>query len=228
VREHEEFEVLVVRDELLEALQRLRQRSRRIDAVQRERRHAAQHDLGDHAQRAESHARRTEHLRVALGRAHELRAVGQHQRQLAHLGGEVAKTRAGAVRRGGDRPGDALRVDVAEVLHRQPVLAQTTAELADRDARLHAHEAARAIHLEHAAHVLERDEHAIGEDDVAEGVSRAGDAHAQIRLTRLYERVRQLLHRLRAAQRRGGAGLVAGPVAPPCSRRGWIVRLAHR
>ena len=83
--EDEELEVLVGERELLEALERLRQRRRCVDAAERERGHAAHGDLGDHPKRAQPDARGAEDLRVALRRADELRAVGEHERELAEL-----------------------------------------------------------------------------------------------------------------------------------------------
>jgi len=57
VGEAEELEVLMAVYELVEAVQRLLERHRLIDAVQGERRHAAERHRGDYPDRAESHAR---------------------------------------------------------------------------------------------------------------------------------------------------------------------------
>ncbi len=111
-------------DELLEALQRLLQRRGRVEPAQAEGGHAAQRHLGDHPERAEPHARGAQQLGLVLLGAVQRGAVGEHERQRGDLRGDVAQPRAGAVRGGGDRPGDALHVDVAEVLQRQAVLGE--------------------------------------------------------------------------------------------------------
>ncbi len=67
--EDEELEVVVAKRELLEALERLGERLGRVAPAQGERGHAAQRDLGDHAERAEADARGAEHLGVRA-RAH--------------------------------------------------------------------------------------------------------------------------------------------------------------
>ena len=105
--------------QLLEALERLLQRSGGVDAAQAEGGHAAQRHLRDHAERAQPHARSAQQLGILLFGAVQRGAVGEHQRERRHLRGDVAQARAGAVRGGGDRTGDALHIDVAEVLERQ-------------------------------------------------------------------------------------------------------------
>ena len=218
VREHEELEVVVAQRQLLEALQRLRQRRRRIQAAQRERRYAAQRHLDDRPQRAQPHPRRAEHLGVALGRAHERRAVREHQRQLGHLRGDVAKARARSVCRRRDRSGDRLHVDVAEVLHRQPVCIEPPAQLADRDSRLHTHEPARRIDVEYARQAVQRHDHAVAACDVAERVARAGRAHAQPAGLARSIAAASSSWEPRALDRCGPAALISRPVAPARGR----------
>ena len=140
VREGEELEMVVAQRKLLEALEHVPQRRGRVDPMQREGGHAAQRHLRDHAQRAQPDACGAPQLLVALARALEHRPIGEHQRQLVDLRGEVAQPRAGAMRGRRDRTGDALDVDVADVLERQPVLVEVAAELADGDPGLHAHQ----------------------------------------------------------------------------------------
>ena len=147
--EDEELEVVVAERQLLEARERVRERCGSVDAAQREGGHAAQRHLGDHAERAEAHAGGAEDVGVELFGATQRRAVCEHERQLGHLCGDVAQTRAGAVRGRGDRPGDALRVDIAKVLQREPMFGQPPAECADRDPRLHAHQTRGAVDVEH-------------------------------------------------------------------------------
>ncbi len=62
----------------------------------------------------------------------------------------LRQARAGAVGGGGDRAGERLGVDVAEVLQREPVLGQARGELADRDAGLDAHQPGGAVDVENA------------------------------------------------------------------------------
>ena len=62
-------------------------------------------------------------------------------RSAAHLGGEAAELRAGAVRAGRDRAGDGLHVDVAEVGHRQAEVPQRLVELVQPGAGEHGDQA---------------------------------------------------------------------------------------
>ena len=59
------------------------------------------------------------------------------------------------MRRRGDRAGDALDVDVPEVLQREPVLGQARVALTDRDSSLHAHQPRGAVDVEHACEPLQ-------------------------------------------------------------------------
>ena len=85
VREDEELEMVVGERQLLEALESVLERGRRVDAVQRKRRHAAKRHLRDHTERAESHARGGKHVRILLRRALQRGAVGEHERQRGDL-----------------------------------------------------------------------------------------------------------------------------------------------
>ena len=212
--EHEELEVVATKRELLEPIEHLGERSGRVDAAQGERGHAAQRDLGDHAECAERDARGAEDLGAGLGRAAQDRAVRQHERQLGYLGGDVGQACTGAVRGGGDRAGDRLGVHVAKVLQGEPVLGQAQVQLADRDARLDAHEPSGAIDVEHAREPIQVQLDAVGEGDVAERVPRAGDTHAAVLDTGADDGGRQLLDRAGNRDGCGQAPLIARPVAP--------------
>jgi hypothetical protein len=97
VWEDVELEMVVAERELAEALERLLERRGRVDSVQGERGHAAECHLDDHPECAKPDAGRAEDLGVALARALERGAVGEHQRQRFHLAGEVAQAGAGSV-----------------------------------------------------------------------------------------------------------------------------------
>ncbi len=152
---HEQLEVVVAERQLLEARERVLERPRLIDAAQRECGHAAQRHLRDHAERPERDASRAKCVGVELLGAAQRAAIGEDQRQLGHLGRDVAQARAGAVRGGGDRAGDRLGVDVAEVLQRQSVAGQQAVQLTDRDAGLDAHEPGGVIDVEDALEAVQ-------------------------------------------------------------------------
>jgi hypothetical protein len=67
------------------------------------------------------------------------------------------------VRGGGDRAGDRLLVDVAQVGHRETVLGQRPAEGVQPDAGLDAHEAAARVGVQQRAHPIEAQKGAVGE-----------------------------------------------------------------
>jgi hypothetical protein len=82
---------------------------------------AADRHRRDHAERAERDARRPQ--RVALVER-ALAAVGEHELHARQLAAEVREARTRAVRAGRERPGERLRVDVAEVGHRESARVQ--------------------------------------------------------------------------------------------------------
>ena len=103
-------------------VERLGQRRGLVDAAQRERRHAAQRDLGDHARARRGRRARRGTPPARARREHaSVEPSASTSVSAGDLRGDVAQPRAGAVRGGRDRAGDALHVDVAEVLHRQAV-----------------------------------------------------------------------------------------------------------
>ncbi len=172
VGEDVELEVVVCERQLLEALERLLQRGGGVDATQAEGGHAAQRHLRHHAERAQPHARGAQQLGVVLLGAAQRRAVGEHQRERRHLRGDVAQARAGAVRGGRDRAGDALRVDVAEVLERQANRRQAALSAWIVMPPCTRTRPLGAIDLEQPVHAVEPQQAPVGERDVAEGVPR--------------------------------------------------------
>jgi hypothetical protein len=211
MREDEELEVAVRVDALVEALEDLGQRQRRIDAAQGEGGHRLQRDLHDDPERADRDPRR-EQLLTAVDV--DDRPAGGDQAQRADLRGDVAQRRAGAVRRRRDRPGDRLLVDVAQVGHGQPVLGQRVAEGVQADARLDAHEPAARVGVEQRAHAIQAQQRAVGEDGRRERVARPRDADAAARRDRALDGAHDLAHRSRPFDRRRLAALITGPVAP--------------
>jgi hypothetical protein len=109
------------RDPLVERRQHLIEWYGLVDGMQDERGHALQRHVDEDAERAEPERDGRQKLGV-LGVAHaEELAVRRDQRRTDDLGGETAETGTRSVGAGGDRPGDGLAIDVAEVLHRETV-----------------------------------------------------------------------------------------------------------
>ena len=84
---------------------------------QHEGRHTLQGHGADHAEGAETDPGGAEQVGALVGGTGDDGAVGQHQLQRPDLGGQAAEAGAGAVGAGGDRAGNGLRVDVAEIGH---------------------------------------------------------------------------------------------------------------
>ena len=211
VREDEELEVAVPVDALVETVEDLGQRHRRVDAAQREGRHRLQRDLGDDPQRADGDARR-EQVVAAVEVDH--RAARGDQAHGAHLRGDVAQRHTGAVRGGGDRAGDRLLVDVAQVGHRQPVLGERLAEGVQADTGLDADQAAARVGVQQRAHAIEAQQRAVGEHGGRERVARPRDAHAASGRDRALDGAHDLPDRGGPLDRGGLAALITGPVAP--------------
>ena len=126
-------------------------------------------------------------------------------------------------------PAIALHVDVTQVLERQAMRRRAPAQLADRDARLHAHEPRLAVDVEHARQPPQADHQPVRAGDVAERVPAARDAHAQSAALRLRDRRGELLARSPGSRIVAGAQtLVARPVVPPGGAGLLIARLAHQ
>ncbi len=129
--------MVVALDVVGQAGQHVPQRGRPFVRVQHERVHATQGHLGDHADRAHPDECGGEQVRVLLaGAAHDLTSAGD-QLQFGDERGQAAVPLAGAVRAGGERAGDRLHVDVAEVGHGQTVPGEFGVERGEPSARLH-------------------------------------------------------------------------------------------
>jgi len=118
------------------------------------------------------------------------------------------------VRRGGDRAGDRLLVDVAQVGHRQAVLGQRLAEGVHPNAGLDADQAAARIGVEQRAHAIEAQQGAVGERGGRERVARPRDAHAASGRDGAFDGAHDLSDPGGPFDRGGLAALITGPVAP--------------
>jgi hypothetical protein len=222
VREGPELEVLERGNALLEAVEHVLERLRPVDAAQPEGGHAAHGDRDHDAERAEGHARRPQQVAV---RQVALAAVREHELDPLDLRREVGQRRAGAVRRGGDRAGERLDVDVPEVRQRHAAGEQLLAEPAQGDAGLHARQAGRGVALEHPVQPPEREQRPVGQRAAGEGVTRAGHAD----LTPGHGGARDRLGELGARPRRRDLGrramMRARPVRPRSRRVHRSLRL---
>ena len=120
VRHPVELEVVVVRDALVQAGQNVVERCRPLVGVQDERVHAAQGDLGDHADRADADQGGREDVGL-VSREQRMTSPVPVTSSSSYESGQAAVAGAGAVGAGGQRAGDRLHVDVAEVGHGQAV-----------------------------------------------------------------------------------------------------------
>ncbi len=143
---------------------------RRLHRVQQERRLALQGDGGDDAQRAEGDPGGGEDVRVLLGRAVQQLAVGGHQLQATHLGGQPAERAAGAVRAGGDRAADRLGIQLAQIGHRKAHLPQRNVQFVQGGAGGHRDQAGGPVGADDAGQQAEIHHHAAGHRDVGEAV----------------------------------------------------------
>ena len=121
---------------LVQAGEHVGQRLGRSSAQQRERRHAAQRDLGQDAERADAEPGGREESAFDRVEQRTTSPVPVTRVDGLHEGGEAAVGGTGAVGAGGDRAGDGLRVDVAEVGHGQAVLGQPALSGVQRHAGL--------------------------------------------------------------------------------------------
>ena len=176
----------------------------------------AQRHRVERAQRADPRARREQRVVVGAGVDRLDAAVGQDQLHGLDLRREVLQAHPGAVRRGRDRAGDRLVVDVALVLHREAVAARG----ARRGRRCTIPPSTRTrpeARLTSSMPVerLEAQHHAVGAGGVGERVPASGDAHAAAGGARARARLRSARRGVATRLDRGrAAALVAGPVAP--------------
>ena len=206
VGEPVELEVVVGRGQLIELLEDLVHRHRALVGQQGERRHAAQRHRADHAERAEADPRGVEQLGPGRGRTRRHRPVRQHELERLHLGGEPAEPGAGAVRPGGQRARQRLRVDVAEVGHGQPEPVQLGVERAQRRPGPHGHQAGPGVRGGDPGPAGQVERHAGGRRGRGERVPAAERPHRQP-------------GRGRVLDRGGDLGLVARPAPPGRGRR---------
>ena len=204
------------------------ERRGRVDAAQRERRHARSVTSATTPSAPRPTRAARQHLGIVVRRrARQRRAVGEHQLSAATCE-EMLRSRAPVpCVAGRDRAGDrsARRCRRGS---RSRGRAASSASLSSWIVmpRLHAHEPAGAVDVEHAVHPVEAEQRPVGAGDVAERVPRAGDAHAlPARRAARSTRAASSSARRRALDRGGRAALVAGPVAPG-SR--WSSPLAAR
>jgi hypothetical protein len=212
VREPVELEVVVVVDELGQALQHLRQRHRLLAGVQQERRDALQRHLGDDAQRAEADPGGAE-PGVLLVDLDDL-AVGGDQLHADHGGRDAVQLPAGAVRAGRRGPGHRLRVDVAQVGQGQPQLEQPGVELVQRDAGLDAHPPGSVVMGEHVVHPVEAEQEPVGRGDRGERVPGAVGLDGQALRPRHLDQLHDLGGRLGVHDASGMGGDAAAPAGP--------------
>ena len=156
---------------LLEPFEDLLERLRPVDVAQPEGGHAAQRDRGDHPERAERRPRGAQELAL-VDHAHA--AVGQDELDRDDLPGEVRQLRAGPVRAGGERSGQRLDVDVAEVRHRQPAGVQLARERLETDAGLDADE--RSVGVQDAVKRVELQQRPVGDHARAQRMPGTRDA----------------------------------------------------
>ena len=129
--EREEPEVVVGGDELVEAVERLLDRRRRLDRVEREGGTAAQRHRGDHAERSDRHPGGPPAVAIVVRAELDELAVGERQLDRPQGRGDVRVGGAGPVRARRRRAGERLDVDVAEVGERQAVVPEDLAERAE-------------------------------------------------------------------------------------------------
>ncbi len=190
---------------LVEAVEHLLARLRRVDPLEDEGGDAAQRHRRDRAEGADADAGGAQQVGLgAVELAHA--AIGADQLHRLDLGGDVAQLRAGAVGAGGDRPGDRLAVDVAEVLHRQAEPVQLLVEVGEHGARADLDQAGCGVGVDRAAERGEVDHRAVGQRRLGEGVAGADDADRSSRPRRRPRR--------RPPTRRGCAG---GRPPPGCT-----------
>ena len=173
------------------------------------RRLGVERDPRDGPERAEAHDDARE-VRIAAPEADDLPRRG-HELERADGRREVAVAVSRTVGRRGDR---ARHRDVRqrrEVVQRAPVRMQRLGQLAVADGAAAGHPV--VADLDRCRQPLQRDE-LTGVGDGVEGVARAEDADP----LRARDQLRQLVHRRRAMDPRGGVGVVPRPVRLPHAR----------
>ena len=175
VREREQLEVVVAVDVLVERVEHLLERQRRVDGVEAEGGHAAQRDRRDDPERAEPDARG----------AQLVAAVDRRAREPSASTSSIASTPVARLPSFAPVPcvpvTSAPASDWASMSPRfgsaRPCACQLAHEPVQADARLGAHEPARAVDVEHAVEAVEREQRPVGRHPARERVAGARDAH---------------------------------------------------
>ena len=212
-------DVVVRRGELVVAVEHVVEGGGGLARVQREQRLRLQGHGVDHAERTEADPHEVEQLGVLALGAGQGGAVGEHQPQADHLGGEPAEPVPGAVRAGGDRAGDRLRLDVAEVGQREAGVLEQPVQAPQRHPRLHRHPGGGDVEVDQGVVPVEPQLHLAGDRDRAEGVAGADGPHAAPGRCGRGQRGGDLVGARRADHLDAVSVLVARPVAPGALRR---------
>ena len=224
VREDVELEVVVGGVELVEARQGRVERPRPVDAVERVGGDGADRRRVDDPERAEPDPRGRQPRGVGGSRDLERAAVGEHHLDRIDLGRDAAKTGAGAVGPGGDRAGQGLAVDVAEVLERQAELIELAVQGSEHDPGLDLDQPRLPVDRKYPVERVAAHHHPVGERDVAERVPRPRGAHRLAALPRAADDLDQLLAGSRALDRGRLTPLIPRPVSPPRRHRRERIR----
>src|SRR4030095_13526491 len=120
----EELEVPRGRDVAIESGHAIVEGLLPLPLVQAIRGQYAKAHLDEHAKRAQGHPRAMEELGVLLGIAVDQLARGGDEAKSRRLGGDIAERAPRAMGAGGDRPRDALPVDVPHVRHGHAIRAE--------------------------------------------------------------------------------------------------------
>ena len=177
MREPVELEVIDARRAFIEVVQHVRELLGAVDRVHDERRHALQRDIDEDAECSETRCDSGKQLGVLrLVDGQEVTGC-RHQRRTHDLRGDAAEPGPCAVRARGDGARDRLAVDVAEILHREPVRGEQLRHLVQTCTREQPYPLAFTVDLDHAAQVLELEQHVGRDRDPAEAVSRPDRLH---------------------------------------------------
>ncbi len=123
---------MVGAEPVVEAVERLTQRGRRLVGTQPECGYAVERHTRENTESTDSEPGDLEQLGFLFGGALDDRSVGQHRRHRTNLSCETGESRPGAVCSGGDRSGDGLDVDVAEIGQRETECPQMLAQVMQR------------------------------------------------------------------------------------------------
>ena len=214
VREPVHLEVLVGPDQLVEVGQRPVPAHRRLDRLQGEQRLDAQRHRGQDPESAEPEPGDLEDVRVLLGVRTEQVAVTGDQLQAGHLGAEGGLVTAGAVGPGGDRAGEGLLLDVAEVVQGQVEARESPVQLVQRGAGECGDCHRVVVHTDDAAQAVGAEQDPVGHGDVGEGVAGPGHLHGQVLVPRSHHCLDDVTGVVRSELLGRIGGGQTAPVAP--------------